>query len=246
MTKPKVALLFWGLTRGLKYTYDSFLNKVLIPLQDKYHVHIFLHTYFFEGKYSNERHGVSDVILDFNEYKLLNPNFFIIEDQDKIKPTLELQKYRTFYDPFKNNYQSIDNYILSMHSQSKVTNLFWEKKDDYEYCMFIRPDVYFPRKFNVEWLSLARDNKMVLLDWKTYKNVAPYSENDRFCICKPNDAKKYGDILPFLLLYSKQKAVIAESFLGYMLNEYYKIEIERISFYFKRVLPDGQMDKLDR
>lgn len=240
--KKKVALLFWGLTRGLKYTIYSINENVILPLKKaNYDVDVFLHTYYFNGLYNNDRHGVRNFKLDFNEYKLLNPKDFIIENQDEVKKHLDLKKYRQKPDHFKNNYQSNDFYILSLHSQRKVTNLFKKYSDQYEYCIFLRPDVIFVSPIDVSWLSLVGDNTMILPSWATYKKHKEYSENDRFCICKPIDSYKYGNIFSFILIYSQLESIVAEAFLGFILNLYYKVNIIRVKFLFKRVLPNGQL-----
>jgi len=41
------------------------------------------------------------------------------------------------------------------------------------------------------------------------------------------------------------ESIVAEFFLGFILNLYYKIEIRRIGYTFKRVLPDGRINEMD-
>ena len=242
----RVALLFWGLTRGLKYTQSSIVNNVIMPLRrNGYEVDVFIHTYYFEGTYSNSRHGIENMKLDFTEYRLLNPKYSILEDQDEIKKKLRLRRYRTKKDHFKNNYQSNDFYILSLHSQGQVTRLFNQHKDEYRFCIFLRPDVIYVKPLNIGWLTFVGKNSMVIPGWSNYKNKKEHSENDRFCICHPDDASKYGDVLDYLLPYSKYEPIVAEFFIGFVLNKFFKVNLHRVKFIFKRVLPNGQIMPLD-
>jgi len=240
--EKKVALLFWGLTRGLKYIVDSINKMIIEPLKEAgYKPVIYMHTFYFNGKYNNDRHGIKNFTLDFEEYKLLKPDYLIIENQDEVKERIDLKSYRKNKDHFNNNYQSNDNYILSLYSQGKVTNLLLQNRENIDYVIYLRPDVLYLKKFNVNWLDLLEDNTMLLPNWKTYKNIVKYSENDRFCCCKASDAKKYGDILDYLRPYSLYRSIIAESFLGFLLNQYFKVKIIRIGFRFRRVLPNGEL-----
>lgn len=242
----RVALLFWGLTRGLKHIQYSIMENIVFPLMyNGYQVDIFIHTYYFKGEYSNDRHNVSNVKLDFDEYKLLKPKYYILEDQDEVREKLDLPKFRGMKDHFKNGYQSNDFYILSLHSQSQVTKLFMEHKNEYRFCFFLRPDVKFLKPININWLGLVQPNTIVVPGWCNYKHLYPYSENDRFCICHPEDAYKYGDLLEILYHYSKHKSIVAEFFLGFVLNLYYKMDVKRIHYVFKRVLPNGEIHHSD-
>ena len=242
----RIALLFWGLIRGLKHTIESIRKNVIMPLKNGgYEVDVFLHTYYFDGLYSNVRHKVRNVKLDFDEYKMLNPKYYIVENQDVVKKRINLQKYRKRPDHFKNNYQSNDYHILALYSQQQVTRLFDRFKDEYNYCFYLRPDVLFMHKFDIKWLQMIKENRMVVPGWKHYKHKKEYAENNRMCICHPKDAYKYGDILKFLLPYSTIESIVAEFFLGFIFNLYYKIEIRRIGYTFKRVLPDGRINEMD-
>jgi len=242
----KVALLFWGLTRGLKHVQYSIMENIVYPLTNSgYQVDIFIHTYYFKGEYTNERHNISSMKLDFDEYKLLNPKYFLIEDQDEVKKKLDLKKFRKQKDHFKNGYQSNDFYILSLYSQSQITRLFMKHKEEYRFCFFVRPDVKFLKPININWLGLVQPNTILVPGWANYKHKKAYSENDRFCICHPDDAYKYGDLLEILLPYSKHQPIVAEFFLGFALNVFHKMNVSRIHYIFQRVLPNGEIHKSD-
>jgi hypothetical protein len=88
----KVAICFWGLTRSLKYTIHSIRAKILKQLDDKnIEYKIFLHTYVFDSAYNNPRANEHNIKLDFDEYKLLNPDYVEIDNQDQIKKQIGLE-----------------------------------------------------------------------------------------------------------------------------------------------------------
>lgn len=241
MHKEKVALLFFGLTRGLKYTLEQIKNNVIEPLNKNYDVDIFIHTYFFTGKYKNPRHGIENLKLDFEEYKLLEPKYYAIDDQNKVAGKLNLKSYRSKPDIFQNNYKSNDNYILSLYSIQEVFKLFNKYKKDYKYAMFIRPDVLFIEKFNIKWLNNLDKNSILIPGWDCFNKFVETNLNNRFAVTRSEDAHKYGELLKELLVYSKNNSIMAEEFLGKMLFNFYKMTVIKIDFRFQRVLPDGSI-----
>lgn len=122
----KIALVFWGLTRSLKLTITSIHKHIFNILKiNNIEYDIFLHTYKLNSTYSNKRSKEINIKLDFDEYNLLNPNYFIFDDLDVIKEKLNLKKYRTNKDPWDSNYNSVDNFILSLYSKKRITNLLF-------------------------------------------------------------------------------------------------------------------------
>lgn len=85
----KIALVFWGLTRCLTKTYPNIKEKILDYLKNNnIDYKIFLHTYHFKNNYTNLRTGEKNIKLNFEEYKLLTPDYFQIDDQDLVKKKL--------------------------------------------------------------------------------------------------------------------------------------------------------------
>jgi len=151
----KGAIIFWGLTRGLEHTINNLRTHLFDVLtENDVEYDIFIHTWYFEGEYSNKRHGVKPVKLDFAEYKLLNAKYVILEDQDKVQKEFDLQEYRSKGDFFANGFQSSDFYILSLISQKRIVSKFEEVKDEYDFVIFQRPDILYEKKFNIDYLEL--------------------------------------------------------------------------------------------
>ncbi len=55
---------------------------------------IYLHTYTIDTPYVNNYSNEINVSLDFEEYKILNPKNYQIDNQNSIKSQLKLLEYR--------------------------------------------------------------------------------------------------------------------------------------------------------
>ena len=129
----KCAIIFWGLTRGLKHIIKNLHSHLFDVLKENnIDYDIFIHTWYFKGYYENKWHGIKPMKLDFDEYKLLNAKYVMIEDQDKVQENFNFKQYQSQGDNFNNNFQSFNYYILSLISQQKIILEFQKYKDEYD------------------------------------------------------------------------------------------------------------------
>jgi len=97
MNNTKVAIIFFGLTRTLGQTIDSIKINLLTPLNENLiEYDIFIHTYKIHGPYTNMWSGES-VTNYYNEdiEKILNPKYFIFDDQETITNNINFNEYYT-------------------------------------------------------------------------------------------------------------------------------------------------------
>ena len=233
----KVALAFWGITRSLKYTIDSIRKNILDSFESHADYTIFMHTYTL-NTYTNIRSGEHQEIVDSEEYKLLNPDFVEIDEQDTIKAQLNLPEYRTHPDPWHTSYNSVDNFILSMYSKSRVVNMITNTDVKYDYIIFLRPDVKYLVPFDLKFLDLVDNNSICIPNFHLH---GPYKFNDRFCICNMRTYMKYGSIFSLLLDISKKERLHSETILGRLMAEY-SLNVRRIPFTFLRVRCNGHTE----
>lgn len=232
----KIALLFWGLTRSLKLTIDN-LNKYILNnlKENNIEYKIYLHTYYFEDKENK---------YDFNEYKLLNPDYFVLDDQDKVKQNINIEKYYNLN--FKYSNKVIHNLICGLYSQKRVTELLLDtiknKKETFDYIWFIRPDVLFNKPLPIRWLHWINENRFLVPRFAKFRGI-----NDRMAIMKLNLAEKYGkrfDKLKEFSEYSKKHnfKLSSEIYLNLIMINYKK---KYINYVFKRIRSNGSIHKLD-
>lgn len=80
---PRVALLFFGLTRSLKFTLPSIEGNVIGPLQEMgLQVDVFVHTY-------NDTDDASSKQTRSDEWRLLKPTAHVITSQELFLNTTE-------------------------------------------------------------------------------------------------------------------------------------------------------------
>lgn len=120
----KIALIFWGLTRSLKLTINSIKENIInVLLENNIDYDIYLHTYKMNNIYNNKRAGEINISLKFDEYKLLNPDYFLYDEIDTICNKINFKSYHSKKDPWNSNYQTLNNFILAMYSKYKITKL---------------------------------------------------------------------------------------------------------------------------
>ena len=243
----KIALSFFGLTRSLRYTIQSIEKNILEELnKNNIEYDIFLHTYFLET-YSNYR--VNDVNeftetiedMDNNEYKLLKAKYLQIDNQDEIKKEIKLEEYRTHQDPWNSNYNSVDNFILAQYSKLQLVKMIEKSENSYDYIIYLRPDVLYLYKFDINYFKNIRDNIICIPDNCQF---GKYNFNDRFAITNKKTYKIYGNIFNDLLQISKKKPLHSETVLGERLIKN-NINFKGIPIKFQRIRANGKIDIKD-
>jgi hypothetical protein len=232
----KVALAFWGLTRSLKYTIDSINNKIINKFKEHgIQYKIFMHTWIVNSVYNNSRSKEHGVVLDNTEYSLLNPDYIELQDQDDFKQKINFNAFRTHKDPWNTNYETVNNFICAMFSKSRCTQLIDKSNENFDYIIYLRPDVLYLNDFDVNFFKKVNSNTICIPNFALHNNF-----NDRFCIVNMKTYKLYGHIFKKLFEYSKHCSLHSET-VHYKLMIKNKIKIEKINFIFKRVRADGRI-----
>jgi hypothetical protein len=243
----KVAFCFWGLTRSLKYTLGSIKENIFNVFDEKnIDYDIFLHTYFFEGLYNNKQSNESGLELNFEEYKLLNPDYYKIDNQDEIKKKIDFSLYET---PKRRKIalpkNSHINFILAMYSKLQIVKLINDSKNKYDYIIYLRPDVKFLNKFNLRWFLLSHGKKILIPNFAHNRGY-----NDRFFVGNHNQALIYGSAFNYLHEYSRSTQLKPEAFIKYVIQKKCRLNNKRIyvrfiDFKFKRIRANGEVAKQD-
>ena len=234
--RMKVALAFWGLTRSLKYTIHSIRTNILEVLR-RHNIEytIFLHTFTFSGLYTNLRANESNLLLDFEEYKLLCPDHIQIEDQEEVKRTIGVRKYRRHADPWETGYATMDNFLCAMYSKLQLGNMLQQSKQEFDYVMFLRPDVRYLVPFQLDFFDKVNKTTICIPDFHLFT----FRFNDRFCLTNYANAIKYCELFHDMLPYSKLHPLHSETFQHATLTKRYGLRIQTVPFYFNRVRADG-------
>jgi hypothetical protein len=242
MSDINVALCFWGLTRSLQFTLPSIRKYIFAPLnKNNIKYTIFLHTYHLNRPYTNIHGGEKNIDLDNNEYKLLKPDQYIIENQDVTMKRLNPDQFLTHggWVKEKEPVQTSHNFVLSLWSLKQVTSL-WEGKS-FTHVMYCRPDVTYMSPLDIKWFT-----KTDIMYLPKYFKAGYNGEFicDRFALGTPTIMSIYGNRYDELLSYSKKHQLHSETFLGYTLKKH-RIRHKDVHFIFVRTRADGCMTPLE-
>ncbi len=231
----KIAICFWGLCRSTNFVLDSINENIFIPLNEmNIDYDIYMHTYkLFEKSYD-----YSGNLLDINNdnWKLLNPDYVIIDNQSKIDDIIDINnynKYKNSWEDKKDNHKIVHNFIRALYSLKQVTSLWQNRKNNYDYIMYIRPDVLYLNKLTPDFFDI--NNNQIIL-----QNTNKFPISDRFGIGKPDTMLIFGNRYDEINEYIKNNNIHSETFLNYILNKN-NIEIKELTFDFKLVRSNGDV-----
>lgn len=218
---PKVAILFFGLTRSLSTTIESIKQHVFHVLRNAgIEYDIFIHTYKIRGEYHNEwsREHTSEYHNEDVE-SILHPKYALYDDQDVVVQSIDFNEYYTMLGNWTGMTPDMTKYLirnmcLALYSKQRITKVFEEHQHEYDYAMILRPDLRLHNDIDVSWFHEIHDNNIVIpaQDWF-------WGCNDRFCIARPRVVAMYGNLFHELKEYSRQKSIISEVYLSDKLKE---------------------------
>ena len=247
----KIAICFYGITRSLKYTINSIeTNFFNVFKKNNIDYDIFLHTYKLD-KYINNRTKEKDNNPDNELYKMLHPNYFLIDDDKIIRENIDLKKYRTKKDPWvmdgSKKYNSVDNFILSCYSKYQVSELVYKTKNKYDYVLFTRPDCCYPYPFEIKYFNSICDNTICIPNFHLagYVNNINLKFNDRFSICNNKNYRILAELYLHLYKISLKEKLHSETVISNYLTKN-NIKWNLIDFIFYRVRLSGKICKYDK
>jgi len=237
----KIAICFYGLTRSLPKTIDS-LKKNLFSQLDKAgrKYDIYVHTYNVK-KINNARSGEKNCENNPEDYKLLNPDFFKIDSQDKLDVQTNYNNYLTHGCAWGDNYvDSTKNLIRQLNSLKEVTKLWTSKGNRYSLVIYLRMDLELINSLKLIDICISeRNNILGTCSWQKFGGL-----NDRIYFAPPNIAKIIGNRLDFAHSYSQKNKLHSEKFLKYIVS-LNNIKTFDIDLFGIRVRANGEKDKRD-
>jgi hypothetical protein len=213
-----VAICLWGLMRAVRFTVRSFHTFVLKSALKYGHTYdIFVHTYSFSGAYGSLRNRESNVQLNFTDWRLLEPNYIFIEDQDAFDARINSALYQKMGDPWHNDFFSFRNHMRALNSLHHVTMAVesMSARRIYDGVIFVRPDVQFLSPLPIYLLQSpqygsAAQNTLFIPDFHRSCRGAEY--NDRMAMGHLSAALRYGKKLQTAFAYAQRHLLHAEKF----------------------------------
>jgi hypothetical protein len=231
----KVALLIYGLNRGISTSFPSIQDKILTVLtKNDIEYDIYVHTYKLEGTYSNIRNGEKCIHIDpYEIQKNLDPIDIVIDNQDEIDRLHDIKAFNKHGDPWKNGYVSLWNLIRALYSLKCVWKLIENK--EYDGVIVLRPDVLFLNELNIQDLLNAIKNDEIHVP-SFHDSSTAY--NDRFAFGSKKSMEKYCNRYVHMKEYAAKKQLHSETFLKYVIKSAKKTNIR-----FNRIRANGEIWK---
>ena len=221
--EKKIAVCYWGLTRSTKQVYPSHFECLFSVLEENnIQYDVFMHTWKLNGKQRVNWIEI-DTPVDYEEYQLLKPKYYKIENQDDFTNNLDFSQY--FYQSvWDQSGHSIDgewdpllvlNHICSLESQKRVTDMVLDSGNKYDLIMYVRPDVMFHNKLDVNLILDLQPNEMAIPNSDHHEGY-----NDRFAVLTYETAPVYGKRINGIIDFRREHGrIVAEKYVKYICNE---------------------------
>jgi hypothetical protein len=177
---------------------------------------------------------------DYDEYKLLNPTVYQIDDQSEFLDSICFEDYfnNELYKKYGGDTHHewrpylIRNHLCALESQKRVTTMCMNSNKTYDYVIYVRPDVEIYDEFPIQCLSKIKDNDIAIPSDEHHEGY-----NDRFAIVPFNMCEKYGKRIDEILEFRKLRGrIVSEKYVKYIIEKYFG-NIHFINFKFAIVRP---------
>lgn len=237
----KIAICYWGMTRSNKFVYKTHIKHLFDVLKNQnIEYTTFMHTWKVENDQNIIWENVCDVPVDYQEYTLLQPDFYKIDDQQNFKDQLNFSDYfdRELYNkyggdtPHEWRPQLIMNHLCALESQKRVYEMVNDSGEKFDYVIFIRPDVEILNTFDINIFNSSFD--IIIPSYDHYEGL-----NDRFAILPFNNASNYASRINEIKEFRKNNGrIVSEKYVKFIIDKYYK-NLKFIDFYMKIIRPNG-------
>ena len=237
------AIIYFGLTRSTKQVYKSHINNIFNVLTEHNLTYkIFIHTW---KTTDNKQKIWEDEIpqeIDYEEYKLLNPDFYSLHNQNDFIDNLDMDQffYKDLWDQLGNCGNGewipglVKNHICALESQKRGFEMvedFMKEGNKFKHFMFIRPDVEIKNELPLNQI-LPKPNEICIPNMYHYEGY-----NDRFAIANYENASIYGKRINEIADFRKTNGrIVSEKYVKFIINKY-KLKVNFIDFIFDIVKP---------
>lgn len=214
--RPRVAVLFFGLSRSASITASSINENILNHSKNKEIEFKCFSSLNFIERVISRRSGERNVVL--NKYDIDTIpclwNLFLQQNDDYIKNELEsVKKQPDYYENDYNSNRFLLHQLRSLKAGYKVlsSGLFGE----FDFFLFLRPDLLYLDPIDVgEFVSSDPGPLSIRLpSWHAWGGL-----NDRFAIASPTAAAAYAMRIENVLRYCGTMPLHAERLLAFSLR----------------------------
>ena len=221
------AIIYFGLTRSVRMTYESHKQRVFDVMKAaNLSYKTFMHTWKTKDGTQNIWEKVIPQKIDYEEYKLLSPDFYALDDEDEFLESVNMDNY--FYkDVWATIGHSksgewlpklISNYICMLESQKRGFHMVRDcvmKGDKFKFVMFIRPDITIHNDLPVAAIT-ANPDMVHIPNHSHYEGI-----NDQFTVLNYEQACIHGRRIDELAEFRKHNGrIVAEKYCKFIITKY--------------------------
>lgn len=214
--KYRILIIFFGITRSLKWTIESIRGKLLEPSLNAGFKLSVVASFSEPHLINNARSGETNQKPDLEEFRLLEPDLSILTKQNDDLIRRELQSAQSSIDRFDDGWSSVRN---SMHSLASIQRGWQAAKtvwgDGFDYCLFARPDLKYLDELDLLTLiqRMQSVGSIALPRWHSWGGF-----NDRIAFCDPISADVYANRFGLISEYCRTNSYHPETFLRHVLQ----------------------------
>lgn len=244
VTTRRVCVCFYGLVKQYDMVAQSVKKHIFDVIKAaNYTYDVYAHTYNITSVF-NERNKEMGLSIDPTSLKRVLPRARVIYDTPEAADgSVSLDDLLVNGDPWPENPRtSLRYYVRQLYSLRRLTELWAPKMNDYDYCIYLRPDVFFISDLDLfdKQQNLTR-SALATPGWQQWTG-----RNDRFAYGVPSVMQIFGNRLNGLQDYvtSQRKQPHAEIFLGAYVKAMNLTSILSQTK-FKRMRANGKLDARD-
>jgi hypothetical protein len=221
------AIIYFGLTRSVKKTHESHRQHVFDVLKG---ANLTYKTFMHTWKTKDDTQNVWDMVvpqkIDYEEYKLLSPDFYTLDDENGFLESVNMDNYfyKHVWDTIGHSKSGewlpkmVANHLCMLESQKRGFRMVRDcvvKGDKFKFVMFIRPDITLHNDLPVVAIT-AKHDMIHIPNHSHYEGT-----NDQFAIMNYEYADLYANRIDELAEFRKNHGrIVGEKYCKFIITKY--------------------------
>jgi hypothetical protein len=171
------------------------------------------------------------VPIDYEEYKLLSPDYYKIDEQDDFLNGIRFSDY--YYEDGSHEWETylIRNHLCALESMKRCTRMCISSGESFDFVIYIRPDVEIVTPFVLDAFTIG-ENGITLVAYDSYEGY-----NDKFAVVPFQRCIYYSDRIDSIAEFRKNHGrITSERYCKYTIDKYYD-HVKFIDFYMNLIRP---------
>lgn len=210
----RIAVVFFGMARGLERTLPAIQENILNPLSASGANITTIASLNMVDVIWSPRSNELGVPMDRAVNLRIPADIYLLWQQNITEIEAFLSAAQMRKDMFDDGWASVRNLLFQLHSLKRAWNYLQSNEVDFDYYMFIRPDLRYIDKLRFREVvdNFFEDGSIALPRWQSYGGF-----NDRFALADKRAATAYATRIDQISNYCRKKALHPERLLAFSL-----------------------------